>query len=94
MSVPLEPETVPRLVRGVRLRRDETRNAWVLLAPERVLTPDPVAVEILQRVDGKASLSEIVDDLAGVFAADRTQIDADVRTFLAGLAEKGFLEFS
>ena len=94
MSVPLDPGAVPRLVRGVRLRHDETRGAWVLLAPERVLHPDPVAIEILQRVDGSTSLSGIVDDLVRVFAADRDRIDEDVRTFLAGLVEKGFLEFS
>ncbi len=28
-------------------------QAWVLLAPERVLMPDPIAVEILKRCDGK-----------------------------------------
>ncbi len=27
----------PRLPRGVRLKHDEVRNEWLLLAPERVL---------------------------------------------------------
>lgn len=84
---------VPRLPRGVRLRRDEARNAWVLLAPERILQPDGVALEILTRIDGTASLAEIVDSLADAFAAEREEIDADVRSFLAGLAAKGFVEF-
>ena len=92
-----EPEmseaAVPRLPRGVRLRRDEARGGWVLLAPERILQPDPVALEILNRIDGTSSLAEIVDSLAAAFAAEREQIDADVRVFLAGLAEKGFVEF-
>ena len=84
---------VPRLPRGVRLRHDEARGAWVLLAPERVLQPDPVAVEILKRVDGRANVSAIVDDLASSFAADRARIEEDVLAFLGGLAEKGLLEF-
>ena len=88
------PDTaVPRLPRGVRFRRDEARGGWVLLAPERILQPDPVAVEILTRVDGTATLAAIVDDLTHAFQADRPRIDADVRAFLGGLAEKGFVEF-
>jgi coenzyme PQQ biosynthesis protein PqqD len=84
---------VPRLPRGVRLRQDAARGGWVLLAPERILQPDAVAVEILTRVDGQASLAQIVDSLAAAFSAERAQIDADVRAFLGNLAEKGFLEF-
>ena len=84
---------VPRLPRGVRLRQDVARGGWVLLAPERILQPDAVAVEILTRVDGQASLAQIVDSLAAAFSAERAQIDADVRAFLGNLAEKGFLEF-
>ena len=85
---------VPRLPRGVRLRHDEARGAWVLLAPERVLQPDPVAVEILKRVDGTAAVSAIVDDLAATVAADRARIAEDVVAFLSGLAEKGLVEFA
>ncbi len=84
---------IPRLPRGVRLRRDEARGGWVLLAPERILQPDAVAVEILTRVDGQSSLGEIVDSLVAAFSADRERIDSDVRAFLGSLAEKGFVEF-
>jgi pyrroloquinoline quinone biosynthesis protein D len=93
-NAPAVPDTaVPRLPRGVRLRRDETRGGWVLLAPERILQPDAVAVEILTRVDGQASLGQIVDSLVAAFSAERERIDADVRGFLGNLAEKGFVEF-
>jgi pyrroloquinoline quinone biosynthesis protein D len=84
---------VPRLPRGVRLHRDEARGGWVLLAPERILQPDAVAMEILNRVDGRSSLAEIVDNLAATFTAERARIEADVRGFLGNLAEKGFMEF-
>ena len=84
-------DAVPALARGVKLRFDKAREAWVLLAPEKVLMPDQVAVEILKRCDGKAKVSEIVDDLAVAFSADRDQVAGDVRAFLQDLADKGML---
>ena len=84
-------DSVPALPRGVRLRFDQARNAWVLLAPERVLMPDEIAVEILKRCDGKATVAAIVDDLARTFEADPGQIAGDVRSFLQDLADKGML---
>jgi pyrroloquinoline quinone biosynthesis protein D len=82
-------EAVPALARGIKLRFDKARNAWVLLAPEKVLMPDEIAVEILKRCDGKARVTEIVDDLAVAFSADRDQVAGDVLTFLQDLADKG-----
>ena len=42
----------PKLPRHARLKFDETRQVWVILAPERVLAPDEIAVEVLQLCDG------------------------------------------
>jgi pyrroloquinoline quinone biosynthesis protein D len=81
--------SVPRLRRGVRLRFDERRQAWVLLAPERVLLPDETAVAVLQRCDGNASVGAIVDDLCRAYDAERALIAQDVRALLEDLAEKG-----
>jgi pyrroloquinoline quinone biosynthesis protein D len=83
---------VPRLPRGVRLRYDESRSEWMLLAPERVLKPDGIALEILKRCDGNATLDAIIDDLALSFTADRAEVARDVREFLSGLAAKRVLE--
>jgi pyrroloquinoline quinone biosynthesis protein D len=93
MTTDSDIDRVPRLARGVRLRHDEARGSWALLAPERVLQPDQVAVEILKRVDGKASIGVIVEDLSTTFNADRGRIETDVRAFLRDLAEKGLVEF-
>jgi coenzyme PQQ biosynthesis protein PqqD len=93
MSAAAISETsVPRLPRGVRLKHDDTRNEWLLLAPERILKADPVAAEILKRCTGEATLAAIVDDLAASFGADRARIDTDVRALLAGLADKRMVE--
>jgi pyrroloquinoline quinone biosynthesis protein D len=81
----------PVLPRHARLKFDETRQRWVILAPERVLAPDDIAVEILQLCDGARSVAQMIDDLAAKYTADREAIGADVVAMLQDLADKGFL---
>jgi pyrroloquinoline quinone biosynthesis protein D len=81
----------PVLPRHAKLKFDATRQRWVILAPERVLAPDDIAVEILQLCDGVRSVALIVDELAAKYAADRAIIGADVVAMLQDLADKGFL---
>lgn len=81
----------PVLPRHARLKFDETRQVWVILAPERVLAPDEIAVEVLQLCDGVRSVSQIIDQLSEKYTADRADIAADVITMLQDLADKGFL---
>jgi pyrroloquinoline quinone biosynthesis protein D len=87
----IDASSVPHLPRHVKFRFDETRQQWVLLAPERLLLPDDIAVEILQRVDGRRSVGEIVRLLAEKFEAPRDEIAADVIAMLQDLVEKGYL---
>ncbi|HEX5080196.1 MAG TPA: pyrroloquinoline quinone biosynthesis peptide chaperone PqqD [Geminicoccaceae bacterium] len=84
-------DSLPALAPGVRLRHDKARDAWVLLAPERVLMPDEIALEILRRCDGKATVAAIVGDLARTFEANPGQVAGDVRALLQDLADKGML---
>ena len=81
----------PVLPRHTRLKFDETRQLWVILAPERVLAPDEIAVEILQLCDGVRSVGRIIDQLAAKYTADRAAIGTDVIAMLQDLADKGFL---
>jgi pyrroloquinoline quinone biosynthesis protein D len=81
----------PVLPRHTRLKFDETRQVWVILAPERVLAPDEIAVEVLQLCDGARSVSDMVDQLAAKYVADREAIATDVIAMLQDLADKGFL---
>ena len=87
-----DDQAKPRLPKGVRLRHDEARGEWLLLAPERVLRADPVAVEILKRCDGERTIRAIVDDLAVTFVAERALIERDVRALLGDLAAKRVLD--
>ena len=82
----------PHLPRGVRLKRDEARGGFVLLAPERVVRADPIAAAVLERCDGERTLAEIIDDLCAVYRGERSRIEADVRRLLAELAAKKMVE--
>lgn len=84
-------DSQPRLPRHVKLRFDETRQAWVILAPERVLAPDDIAVEVLKLCDGARGVSRIIDELAAKYAAPRDQIATDVIAMLQDLGDKGYL---
>jgi pyrroloquinoline quinone biosynthesis protein D len=90
-AVRIEAASVPRLPRGVKLRFDEQRKRWTLLAPERVFVPDEIAVEILQRCDGVATVDAIGAALAEKFAAPREQVARDVTEMLQDLANKGVI---
>jgi pyrroloquinoline quinone biosynthesis protein D len=81
----------PVLPRHAKLKFDETRKVWVILAPERVLAPDEIAVEVLKLCDGVRSVAEMADGLAAKYAAPREAILADVIAMLQDLADKGFL---
>ena len=81
----------PRLAPGVRLHFDATRNAWVLLGPERVIETEGPASEILRRCDGSRTVGQIVDELAALYTADRAEIAGDVTDMLAELVTKRLL---
>jgi pyrroloquinoline quinone biosynthesis protein D len=81
----------PVLPRHAKLKFDETRQVWVILAPERVLAPDEIAVEVLQLCDGARSVEQMIDQLAAKYAAEREAIATDVIAMLQDLADKGFL---
>ena len=78
----------PHLLRGVKLKNDQVRKTWVLLAPERFLKLNAISVDILRRCDGQAALASIVDELATAYAADRAVVERDVRVLVSGLVEK------
>jgi pyrroloquinoline quinone biosynthesis protein D len=90
MPDPTLPER-PKLAPGVRLHHDKTRNAWVLLSPERVIEAEGPASEILRRCDGKRTVAEIIDELAAVYSADREVIAQDVQDMMTDMADKHLL---
>src|SRR3954469_19844637 len=90
-NIPVSETSRPVLPRHARLKFDGTRKVWVILAPERVLAPDEIAVEVLQLCDGVRDVAQMVDQLAVKYAAEREAIATDVIAMLQDLADKGFL---
>jgi pyrroloquinoline quinone biosynthesis protein D len=88
----ISPDSRPKLARGVRLTHSEAHGGFVLLAPERLFKAVAIAVEIVKRCTGEATVAAIVDDLAKTFSAPRERILGDVSAMLAGLADKQLLE--
>ncbi len=92
MSMAAEPAAPrPRLARGSRLRWDEARQSWVVLAPERVILLDETAYEIVRRCDGTATVAEIAADLARSFEAEPGEVEADVVQLVDDLTAKRVL---
>ena len=89
VAEPVPPR--PRLAPGSRLRWDEARQSWVVLAPERVILLDETAYEIVKRCDGTATVAEIVADLACAFEAEPGEVEADVVQLVDDLLAKRVL---
>ncbi|MBC7736579.1 MAG: pyrroloquinoline quinone biosynthesis peptide chaperone PqqD [Candidatus Saccharibacteria bacterium] len=87
----LEPASRPILPRHVRLQFDKARERWVILAPERVLVPDEISVEVLQLCDGERSIDAVVAVLVAKYVADPQLILTDCLALLQDLADKGYL---
>ena len=88
----IELTSRPRLPRGVRLRRDEVRGRWALLAPERIFEVDDTAAAVLGLCDGERDVAAIVTELAGRYNAPTAVIEKDVIAMLGDLEMKRVLE--
>ncbi|MCC8626003.1 pyrroloquinoline quinone biosynthesis peptide chaperone PqqD [Xanthomonas vesicatoria] len=84
-------ESQPALRAGVRLQHDRARDQWVLLAPERVVELDEIALVVAQRFDGARSLAQIARELAADFDADAAEIEVDVIELTITLHQKRLL---
>jgi pyrroloquinoline quinone biosynthesis protein D len=84
-------DAVLRFAPHAKFRFDEVRQAWIVLAPERLLLPDEQAVEILQLVDGDRTVDSVVDELVRRYDAPRDVIAGDVVKMLQDLVDKKVL---
>jgi pyrroloquinoline quinone biosynthesis protein D len=72
------------------MRYDDTREAHVLLLPERVVVLSESAAEILGLCDGTRSGPQIVAELESRYPG--AELDADVREFLEEARGQKWLE--
>lgn len=85
-------QTVYRFAPGVMLRHDKVRDAHILNAPEKLIVLDGPGLAIAERIDGKASLSEIVAALSDLTQLPAAEIAPDILAFTDELATKGLLK--
>lgn len=90
----IDAQAIPVIPRGVRLHEDKVRGQWVLLAPERTITLDPIGLAILQEVDGTRNFHDLVAGLAAKYDAPVDQISGDVAEFVTGLTDRRILELT
>jgi pyrroloquinoline quinone biosynthesis protein D len=88
----IAPASKPGMPPHIKLRHDAGRGRWHVLAPERVFEPDPIAIEILKRCDGVATVEEIAAELAKEYNAPLQEILADTISMLQELADKGVIK--
>jgi pyrroloquinoline quinone biosynthesis protein D len=72
-----------------RLQFEPAQDAWVLLYPEGLVKLNTPAAEILRRCDGRRSVGDIVSELEVAFS--RTELLADVQSFLLQARERGWV---
>ncbi len=87
----IDRQSRPRLAAHVRLTLDRRRDRWVVLAPERMLVPDEIALDILRRCTGETAVDDMISALAKDYDAPRDDIAADVLGLLGDLSEKGVI---
>ena len=88
----IQADSRPELQGYAKLRNDAQRGRWVILAPERILSPDDTALAILRLCDGKRSVSEIGEALALEYDTPAEAIVPDVIEMLQDLADQGIIK--
>jgi pyrroloquinoline quinone biosynthesis protein D len=86
---PLPADRPIELHRQYRFQWEEAQQCHVLLYPEGMIQLQGGAGEIMKRVDGRASLDDIVSDLERAFPG--TDLRADVVEFLEVAHGKGWI---
>ena len=85
-------ESVPRLAPHMKLRFDKARDTWTIQAPERSFMLDPIAHQVVSRLDGVVAVGGVVEDLCRSFPdAPADVIEADVIKMIQDLADKSVL---
>lgn len=82
----------PIVPRGVRVHHDRVRDAWVLLAPERAISLDPVGLAIMRAIDNDRTLGDIAGALSETYGAPVDQVTQDCAEFIQSLADRRILE--
>ncbi|MBC53039.1 MAG: pyrroloquinoline quinone biosynthesis peptide chaperone PqqD [Gammaproteobacteria bacterium] len=78
-----------RFARQYKLQWETAQNAWVLLYPEGLIKLTESAGEILQRIDGQRTATDIISSLQAAFPG--ADLQQDVSDFLEHAHDKGWI---
>ncbi|MEJ4045679.1 pyrroloquinoline quinone biosynthesis peptide chaperone PqqD [Erwinia sp. SLM-02] len=84
------PQTIPMFRRGYRLQWEEVQNCHVILYPEGMAKLNDSATAILELVDGKRTLADIIQALNDRFP-EAGGVDNDVQDFFAQAREQKWI---
>jgi hypothetical protein len=85
----ISADSVLVLQPDVRYRAVAPETVVVRQSVPEVMVLSEVAGAILERLDGRRPLREVVDALAPLYDTDRATLERDVLAFAAELVEKG-----
>tara|TARA_B100001057_G_scaffold447388_1_gene486853 strand:+ start:133 stop:420 length:288 start_codon:yes stop_codon:yes gene_type:complete len=87
----IDENIIPKFPKHVKFKYNKPRDEWVLLAPERLVKLDDIAVEVLKLLDGMKKVKDISLELSKKFNAPLDIIQKDVINLLQTLSDKGFV---
>jgi hypothetical protein len=89
---PLDPASILRPARDLRFRRIDDEAVVVRQREGEVLVMNETAARLLELADGRSSLADWVDALAGEYEVDRAALERDILAFAESLSDEGMLE--
>ncbi|HZO83433.1 MAG TPA: pyrroloquinoline quinone biosynthesis peptide chaperone PqqD [Candidatus Binataceae bacterium] len=90
MAVRLVSADVPVIPARCRLQWEAAQQAYVILYPEGMVKLSASAGEIMKRIDGRASIAEVIRSLEQAFPG--ADLRADVIEFLNAAYARGWIE--
>ena len=90
MSGKIRSDDIFGLARHFRFQYEEAQGGYVLLFPEGMIKLNGGAGEVMKRIDGKRSVSEIVADCKASFP-EAQDLEADVIAMLELGQDKGWI---
>ncbi|ACT50771.1 pyrroloquinoline quinone biosynthesis peptide chaperone PqqD [Methylovorus glucosotrophus] len=91
MTTSVNPADIFSLARHYRFQWEEAQQCYVLLFPEGMIKLNGGAGEVIKRVDGNKTVSDIVAELQQAFP-DAPDIESDILAMLQLALEKAWLE--
>ena len=88
----LDPASILKPARDLRFRRIDDEAVVVSQRAGEVLVMNETAARLLELADGRSSVADWVEVLAGEYDVDREALERDVLAFTFDLAEEGMLE--